>query len=871
MNAKEIQFLRKLNLISPESGAIIRLTGCPLNQKIDSDQLLHWLQGFPVSLEFNSASASQPLGLLLPSLLLSLTEHARLHPGKTRLLYQGEQELRLWLPIDDEQAAKIATELVIHILESVQAGRPPDQKTNRLWKILQSRYWNQTHAHLARAAQQLDIPFYRIERGGQQFLQLGQGCQQRLCHETVTDQTPLFAHAATDKVALHTLLQHRGIPLPKQIPVTSFEQALAAAEHIGWPVVLKPTNAGKGQGVWVGLNTPEALQKAWQANQGSHQRRQLIQQNLKGADHRLLVLNGHVLAVAQRQPAELLSNGEQSLAEQIHALNAEPDRGAGYERLKNQVPTDQRLALLLSEQGFSLKSIPPVGTKIQLSRAANISQGGTAIDCSDHIHPDNRRLAEDIATLIGTDVVGIDLISSDISVSWREGGTWLLEANLSPGLRPHLVANPQGDLCQRIVRQWVGDGPRAGRIPTALITGSIGKTTTSRMLAHLLHQTGQRVALTSTTGIELDGQLITSGDLAGGGHALRLLQDRRVEAMVAEISRGGLLKGGLGIEMADVAAVLNVLDNHVGTDGIRSRNDLAKIKGLVAAAADQLLVLNADDPLVVAMAQGRPASSVALVSEMPCSAAWHQHKQSGHIATSYRTGSDGRIELYQYNQEVLAMPLRKIPSSEESAISSIAATSAFAATLAHGLGLTSENINDGLASFGNQQHHRQGRFEKLIDSPYDIIIAWADGPQAMASLSQYALAATKNRKRRKILLTSAADHRTDSFLYQMGQATWGFDLVICCSREERKGRAAHEVPSLLAKGVKSLGPGGPTALISGPEPSCIQVLKEQLKEDDFCIVCTFHTNSMKEGIMQSIPSKRSSKNGPVKHSEHHQP
>ena len=852
MQISEIRFLRTGNLFAPVSGAAISITNIDTSEQLDVVQLAAWLGAFPTSLRLSQSDLETPLATLIPRLLLAFTEQARLLQTPVRLLQKSDNSLQIWLPVDDRHAAEAAVALMLHVVEAVQAGRSADAITALRWAALRSRLWNQTHAHLARAAQKLGVPFQRLDRNGQQFLQLGQGCRARLCHETVTDRTPLFAHSATDKELLHQLLLHRGVPLPAQKSVGSLEEALGAAAAIGWPVVLKPAAGGKGRGVWVGLTGPEALRQAWQAQDLASSPRQLVQQTLTGADHRLLVIDGELMATAQRQPASLISDGQRPLHSQIAALNANPERGVAYERLKNRVPIDARLEPLLAAQGLSLQAIPPAGTSVQLARTSNISQGGTAIDCSDRVHPDNRRLAEDIAQLIGADLVGLDLISRDIAVSWRQGGTWLLEANLSPGLRPHLVADPHTDLCRRIVRQWMGAGPRAGRIPTALITGSIGKTTTSRMLAHVLHSTGLRVGLTSSTGMELEGESIAPGDLAGGGPALHLLMDRRVEALVAEIARGGLLKSGLGLERADVSAVLNVLDNHVGMEGIQSRDDLARIKAVVARAADQLLVLNADDPLVLAMGQNRDPASVALVSEAPGSADWQAHRRAGHVAVSYSSDPDGRITLHCHQQEQLQISLRDIPASDHGAIGTIAPTAAFTAALAWGLNLPPRQILDGLLGFGLKPAHSHGRFETVIHQPWELVLCSADGPQAMASISRYALHKTAPKRRRRLLLCSAPDSRPDNFVKQVGQETWGFDLVICAAWYKRSGRTELEIPALLAEGVRSLAPGGPEALVAGPEAKAVAVLAAQLQPGDFCVVCSFDTDTMRQQLLSAL-------------------
>lgn len=855
MRTKGIHFLRNGNVISKNDGAVICLSDINPATSISSKDLCRWLTCFPHAFTHVPIPNKLSLADAAKLLLTTLSEQARLSTDGSpiQILSRGSTELSLWLAIDDRDATKAVTALTCHILSAIQNNQQPNDETGRLWHALRSRFWNQTHAHLAKAAQSMGIPFYRLNQGGQQILQLGQGSRLRLYRETLTDQTPLFAKTASNKLGLHALLQHRGVPLPAQKTAESMEEALAAAENIGWPVVLKPASGGKGKGVWVGLSGPEALRQAWQANTAGKVEVQLVQQTLAGADHRLLVVNGTLMAVAQRQPASLCCDGKHSLREQIEALNANPERGVGYERLLNRVPVDARLTLLLDEQGFTLDSVPQAGTRVQLSRTANISQGGTAIDCSDHVHPDNRRLAEDIARLIGTDVVGLDLISSNIGVSWRDGGTWLLEANLSPGLRPHLVANPQSDLCQRIVRQWLGDGPRAGQIPTALITGSIGKTTTSRMLAHILQISGLRVGHTSSTGMELDGQLIAEGDLAGGGPALHLLQDRRVEAMVAEIARGGLLKAGLGITSNDVSAILNIRDNHIGSEGIRSREDLAKIKGLVAKAAKDYLVVNADDPLVMAMTRDRPKSELALVSAYPDSAQWKRHKLAGYIATDYRMERDSRISLYHKSEEIASIKLHDIPAAEQGAVLAMAPAAAFSMAMAYCLGVRPDAIIHGLRTFGTQESHIRGRFELFIDDPYRIIITKAGSPEAMETLSIYAQTAQPAPKGKRILFCVEGDPQPDEILRDIGKAAWGFEHIICASRDKRLGRkSANEVPRLLAEGASKISHKAPITHEAGSESEALQVLANLLEPGDLCLISNFNGLSMKGKLRSAL-------------------
>ena len=883
MQLSEFRFLSGPNMIASRSGALFVFGALDLQARLDAQRLQVWLSplvGLPLPPDL---PWQEPFSRLAPALLLAFTSFSRLHGAHTRSWPVGAAGLAIWLPVDDRASAELAAALLCALVSAVAQGGGPaagvgpgadgaaadavvGAELNRLWRELYARRWNQTHAHLARAAERLAVPWDRFDRGGQQILQLGQGRRRRLFHETTTDRAPVLSLGCRNKALLHELLDGRGIPLPRQRRVTALEEAQAAAAAIGWPVVLKPERGGKGQRVWVGLADAAALERAWHANGGGTADPQLVQQQLHGHDHRLLVSGGSLLAVAQRLPAMVVGDGHHGLRQLIAALNADPRRGVGYERLMNRVPVDARLFALLSEQGLDLESVPGAGVCVQLSRTANISQGGTAVDRTDRIHPDNRRLAEDVALLLGADVVGLDVMTADISRSWRDGGLFLLEANLSPGLRPHLLADPHCEIAERLVSQWMGSA-EASRIPVALVTGSAGKTTTTRLLSHLLSSEGQVVASVTSTGVQVGDQVLAAGDHAGGGAVRHCLRDPRVDVVVGEVARGGLLKSGLKIAEADVCAVLNVLDNHIGIDGLRDRGDLARVKSIVARAARSLLVLNADDPLVLSMrpqpagdaASGSAqagaqamAPALALVSRAPGCAAWQAHRAAGHLAALYSFDPQADLEIWQEGGLLLSFPLRAIPAAEEGAVGSLAVTAAFAALMALGLGLSAETIASRLRSFGEQPQHRLGRFQPLVDHPFQVILAWADGAQAVASLSSYALRATREKAARKVLLLTCEDNRPDAYIRRCGEAAWGFDRVICCSARERRNRAVGDVAALLAEGVGRLTTPRPEILLAETEEDGLPLLAAGLQSGDFAVICSFETLWLPAALQQAL-------------------
>lgn len=847
------------NRMDAAAGACVELSVAEAPPPLEPEAIWSWLQTLPSTFQIAFTTLNGTLHEVYSALLQALSEQARLEDqNEVRVLRREPRRWLFWLPIDDPQAAELTALLALQGVVA-SAAQPPDRtRSLQLWAQLEARGWNQTHRHLARAARRLRIPVRLVDRHDRRCLLLGHGAHQRQLLETLTDQTSALMSHRLDKLALHQHLAGRGIPLPKQRLVHRLDEALDAAAAFGWPVVLKPVSAGKGRGVWVGLQDPEALRQAWERNQdGAHGVMQLVQPVLPGVDHRLLVVNGTLLAAAQRHPAELVSDGRRCVADQLQALNQEPDRGKAYERLRNRVPVDARLENELRLQGWSLRCVPPSGTRIRLSRAANLSQGGHALDCTSAVHPDNRLLAEDVATLLGVDVLGLDLISADLSVSWREGNTWLLEANCSPGLRPHLLADPATDLCERLVQMWCGTDPLQTRIPVALVTGSIGKTTTARVLAHLLRATFGRVALASSTGTALNGERLMEGDAAGGGAAAHLLTDRRVQALVAEMARGNLIERGLGLDPVDGAIVTCIDDNHVGFDGIRTREEMARLKGRVAEAAERCVVLNADDPLVLAMAHDRPPEAIALVSCHPGSAAWHQHRQAKGLVALYETGADGWIRLQRGDDCLLHLRLSEIPAAQGGAVRAVAPAVAFASAQAVGLGSDPSRLRDQLLSFGHHPSHSEGRFEVLVQQPFELVLTWADGARAMASVSDYVLQRSQQQPFRcKRLLCSAPDKRSDAYLQAVGAATLGFDQVFCAAFAKREARPLEEVPRLLAAGVRSLGAEGPEAVVMGDEFAAVEVLIAALQPGDLAVVSCFDTATMRRTLLDACSVDR---------------
>jgi len=703
---------------------------------------------------------------------------------------------------------------------------------------------------LLRIAEQRGLPWYRMAYP-QRLVQVGQGIHGRRLHETMLDTTDYFAvRLASNKSATHQLLQRLGFPQPAHRLVHTVEQAMQAAGAIGFPVAVKPWRGSKGSGVSVGVATnaqvEQAFRKAVQVDSGGV----IIESVVSGDDHRLLVVGGKLLAAARRLPAMVTGNGQSTVTELVKELNRDPRRGIGYQKLMQVVDIDQEAVDVLAAQGLAANTIPAAGQCVLLRRTANIARGGTAEDVTDIMHPDNKRLAEDVARVVGLDVTGIDFLTTDIRRSWRDIGGGIIEVNPNPGLRPHWLDNSaQRNLSGPIFDLLLRQSPPA-RIPTAGITGSIGKTTTCRMVAHIVTASGRKVGLTTSQGAYIGDRTVKTGDCAGGPPAVDLLLDPAVEAGVFEIARGSLIRSGLALDRIDVGAVLNVLDNHLGLDGITTRPELAKIKRLVVENATEMAVLNADDPLCLAMREHALGRRVCLYSNNPeHPEVVAHHKAGGCTVTLSQHDAASTITLREGGQTLGAMDAREIPATMDGIAQGKAVNAAFAIAIAHGLGIAFATAATALRGFVSSHANNPGRLNLIKDLPFTALLDWTDGPVATAEMATVTSRLKINGQR--TLLLTAVGNRPDGFIIAAARATAGqFDHYICSNYTDLRGRTSDAVPALLRSGLIQGG-------VSAECIDCVADFGHALEQavsrsgpDDLLVVASYATDTVINRLMQ---------------------
>ncbi|MFI4976836.1 MAG: glutamate ligase domain-containing protein [Caulobacterales bacterium] len=745
----------------------------------------------------------QSAGDLLAAICLSLQrEKYDLAPSA------GATPSQFWFAVADPVYASIAAGSAVAWLGGVSdrsqlTARELAQSLAEFVDRCEFAALDQTTRAMVAKAQARGIAWFRLNAGIPD-VQLGHGFKQRRMRESIGDETLLASIYARNKPLSLSLLRGAGLPVGSFATAITADQAASVATSVGFPVVLKPVDADKGVGVIIGLADAEAVRLAARSLLQTC-RQLLVQSFLPGDDHRLLVVSGRFLAAARRHAAAVVGDGEHSVEQLIEAENRDPRRAPGFKSLMNHIVVDDELVRILSGQGFALGSIPAAGRQVRLRLTANISTGGTSVDVTDVIHPDNAWLAERAAAITGLKVAGLDFMTPDITRSWREVGGGICEINVGVGLRAHWLANPTRDVVGPIMDTVFPPG-EDGRIPTALITGSNGKTTVTRMLDHILRAAGHTVGSATTDGVTINGRIAVEGDYAGGSGAAIALGEPTVTAAALETARGGVLKWGIGVERCNVAALLNVEHEQVGIDGIETVDDMARLKRKVVETARDAFVFNAQDPRSHAMSRDFPAERTILFCLDPSAPQVADHLAVGGTVVTL-AGDAGRqtIVIRGPDGEVSVLQAAAIPATLGGRVRHNVANALAAVALAHGMKTPVQAMAAGLGGFTASLEHSQGRFNFIDGLPARVLFDFACNPPAIRTALE-ALDQVAGPGRR-IGLVSSPGNRPDDQIDDCARAVaHRFDHYVCYeSVDWRRGRAPGEVSERLANALHAAG------------------------------------------------------------------
>jgi cyanophycin synthetase len=697
--------------------------------------------------------------------------------------FAGRAAVRLFLDIAEEKPVE---EIKESIAKDVQEMR----------EIREDVSFGPSTGSLVEEADSRDIPFIRLN--DQSLVQLGYGIYQKRIQATTTANTNMIAvDIAGNKDATKKLLGDMGVPVPKGYRVRDEDDLESTIDAVGYPVVIKPLDGNHGKGATVGITDLEHAKIAFERAK-EYSRWVIVEKQLMGADFRALVVNNHLIAVAERLPAHVIGDGKSTIQELIDKTNADPRRGYGHENVLTLIEVDGQTLRLIKAKGYTLETILPKDEVLNLKTTANISTGGTAIDRTDEVHPQNVFLFERIAKIIGLDVAGVDIIAPNVSEPLHESGGGIIEVNAAPGFRMHLSPS-EGigrNVAEHVIDMLFPNGAPS-RIPIISVTGTNGKTTTTRLIAHILKGSGKTVGFTTTDGTYIQNQQILQGDNTGPVSAQLVLKDPTVEVAVLETARGGIIRSGLGFDHCDIGIVTNIAADHLGLKDVNTLEDLARVKSVVPRAVSKkgYAVLNAEDDLVYKMKELVDGHVVYFSMDENHPNIERQAKR-GRVSCVYE---NGYITILKGKWKVRVERAVNIPLTyggrAEFMIQNVVA--ATLAAFVHGVSI--EDIRVGLTTFNAGTAQTPGRLNFVEVGDVTVLMDYAHNPAGLLGLQKF-INKLPN-KYRTVVLNGTGDRR-DEDIREFGKiAADTFERIVIRRGNYLRGRPEEDMYRLLKEGI----------------------------------------------------------------------
>ncbi|MGD7787177.1 cyanophycin synthetase [Propionibacteriaceae bacterium Y1700] len=763
-----------------------------------------------------------------------------LRRGKTRQVKGQRGRYNVIYAYSDENVGLAAGQLAVRLVNHlVRAEEGFDFATELERFIVQGErkaFGPSTQAIVDEAVAR-DIPWMRLNNAS--LVQLGQGVHQERIRATMTSRTSSVAvDIASNKELTLELLGAAGLPVPKSEAVRTVDQAVALANKIGFPVVLKPLDGNHGRGVCLNLTNEEAVREAFDVAKAQSRGGLIIVENfLTGRDYRCLVIDGKIAAIAERVPAHVIGDGEHTVEELVEKTNADPRRGVGHEKVLTRIKIDSAAIALVAEQGLAMSDVPEKGQMIKLTLTGNMSTGGISIDRTYEAHPENIEIAEEAARVVGLDIAGIDFLAPDITLPVRETGGGICEVNAAPGFRMHThptIGDPQ--FIAKPVVDMLFPPNTPSRIPIIAVTGTNGKTTTSRMIAHIFKGIGRKVGMTSTDGVVIDERLLIKADASGPRSARMVLQNPRVDMAVFEVARGGILREGLGYERNDVGVVLNVEPDHLGLKGIDTVEQLADVKAVVVEAVPRngYAVLNADDPLVRAMRRKNSGRTIWFTTAEPGSEVREyveEHCGRGGRAVVLDHSEMGQMIMVREGKRTMQLAwTHLLPSTFGGRAMMNVQNAMAAAAAAYAAGASLHDIRQGLRTFSTSYYLSPGRLNELEIDGRTVIVDYCHNAPGMIKLGDFvdrtgaAMDVTSEfGKVSRIGVIATAGDRRDDDMRELGEiAARHFDVLIVREDNHLRGRPAGECAQLVAEGAR-------TAMATGVRCRQVEIVLDELQ------------------------------------------
>jgi cyanophycin synthetase len=698
----------------------------------------------------------------------------------------------------EEKVGLYAAEAAVRIAEALIAGEGYDLETDiqKLREIREHTRLGPSTGSIVEEAIARDIPWIRLNN--QSLVQLGYGKNQVRIRATMTEKTSSIAvDIASNKEETKRLLQEQAIPVAKGITISSTEQVADAVQKVGFPLVFKPLDGNHGRGISINIQTLEDAIAAYDFA-ARISRRVIVERYVTGFDFRVLVIDNKMVAAAQRDPAHITGDGEHTIQQLIDIENTDPRRGYGHEKVLTLISVDRDTLDLLEKKGYTLETVPEQGEKVFVKSTANLSTGGTSVDVTDHVHPQNIFICERISKIIGLDICGIDIMAQNLTEPLTENGGVVLEVNAAPGFRMH-IAPSEGlprNVAGHVIDMLYPTG-KSARIPIIAITGTNGKTTTTRLIAHIVKNNGHRVGFTTSDGIYIQNNMMLKGDTTGPVSSEFILKDPTVDFAVLETARGGILRSGLGFGFCDIGVITNIQEDHLGLSDIHSLDDLARVKSVVinSVKKDGWAVLNADNKHCVDI--GKKADcNVAYFSRNENNPVIVAHCKKGGIAC---VCENGYITIQKGDWKIRVQRTIMIPLTFGGTVAFMI-DNVMAATLATFLhGFKTEDIKMSLGSFIPSAAQTPGRMNIFEFKEFRFMIDFAHNPDGYNGIKQFLSHVDSPLK---IGIIAGTGDRRDEDIRELGKiAAEMFDYIILRQEKHLRGRTEENILDLLKEGI----------------------------------------------------------------------
>lgn len=773
------------------------------------------------------------MGHVIEHIALELQSLADMDCGYGRTRSTGERGVYyIVFSYELENAGLYAGQAAFRIVESIISKRPYDLENDieELSRIKRNEGLGPSTLSIVAEAEKRNIPWRRLDDNS--LIMLGYGCNQKIMDATVASTTSaVAADLVSDKDLTKKILSGLYVTFPDSVVIQNKSDLNEAINELGFPVVIKPLDGNHGNGVTTKINSYDQAHQAFEFAKLISDY-VIVEKYIHGNDYRFLVINYKVAAVALRTPAMILGDGISTIQILIDKINRDPKRGKGHENILTKISINSETELILKERGLDLQSVLNEGEILFLKNTANISTGGTAFDVTDSVHPDNVILAERISRLVGLNICGLDIIANDITVPITKETGALIEINAAPGFRMHLfpvAGKPQNVAAPVLDMLFPNNAP--SRIPIVAITGTNGKTTTTRLIAHLAKAEGYNPGYTTTDGVYLNNDLIYSGDCSGPESAATVLRDPSVNFAVLECARGGILRAGLGFDKCDVSIVTNVTNDHLGLKDIHTLEDLAKVKSVLPRSTDKngYAILNADDDLVYKMREDIDCN-LALFSMDPSNPRIKAHCAKGGIAAVI---DDNRFVIYKNKLKIIFPKICDVPltfaGTAEFMIQNILPAILVPVILNFSLTETAQ----ALKTFYPSPLHTPGRMNLFRFKNFKVLADYAHNEGGFIELKKY-LQTQKASVKTGVI--SATGDRRDEDIRKLGSyAAQMFDEIIIKFDRDCRGRTEEELTHLIIKGIIAVKPEMSVRVI-GNENDAIKLSLENAKKDSFIVI-----------------------------------